>query len=378
MFHVQLPAKLEGWRNTLRQPQETGSDRSPPNPGGNDRTPRARGLKQRRSPFPLHLALSAAIATNALGGVDLQVLIPLYSYPSWYQPSSYIWDDVGRAGSRVPTTAIINPDNGPGPGFPNSDYSHGMADLASAGVKIVGYVYTSYGARDLATVKSDIDQYTNSPLVTGIFLDEAASATNQLAYYQDLYAYIHARTNFMTVILNPGTQTTPEYLTQSAADTAVIFESGTGWREYVPDPYVSSLPANHFAALAYDCGSAEAMRTNVDLAVHRNIGWVYVTTGNLPNPWDALPPYWDNLVDYVAAYRELRATSITATNGNLSITFSAIPNRPAHVEWAPNLPSTNWTPATGTLVPTGTVLTVLADTNLAAAKRFYRLRLSPP
>jgi hypothetical protein len=320
--------------------------------------------------------LAVFLLSAAVDAIDLRILVPLYSYPNWYDSASYRWPTVARAGAMVPITAIIDPANGPGANFPNSDYAHGMADLAAGGVTMVGYVYTSYGARSASLVKSDIDQYTNSPLVTGIFVDETASETNKLAYYRDLYTYIHSRTNFTTVIVNPGIHVAQEYLSRPAADTAVIFEDGTGWTNYVPDAYVTNYTANLFSMLVYACANAETMRTNVDLAVQRNMGWVYVTDDILPNPWDTVPAYWSNLVEYVEAYRNLRVSGIAATTSGVTLTFSAISNRPARVEWTPTLPATDWTPVNGTpsLLPTGTILQV-TDTNRPSGSCFYRLRI---
>src|SRR5262245_59878845 len=86
----------------------------------------------------------------------LQILIPLYSYPSWDDPDSYLWDDVVTASKQVPITAIINPDNGPAGGPPNHDYQIGLAMLRSACVTILGYAPTNYGNRDIAEVKAEV------------------------------------------------------------------------------------------------------------------------------------------------------------------------------------------------------------------------------
>ena len=39
----------------------------------------------------------------------------------------------------------------------------------------------------------------------------------------------------------------------------------------------------------------------VDLAVGRNVGGLYFTDDELPNPWDRLPAYWDTIVHKVAS-----------------------------------------------------------------------------
>jgi hypothetical protein len=230
----------------------------------------------------------------------LAILLPLYNYPSWYDAASYLWDDVAAANSRAPITAIINPYNGPNGGPPNSDYVRGLNDLRTAGVTLIGYVSTNYGNRDINLVKADIDLYAAHFGLNGIFLDESATGTDKLSYYATLYSYIKSKSGLTRVVLNPGTNTAESYLTQPAGDTAVIFENGSGWPGYVPDAYVRNYPANRFAMLAYNVVDATTMRSYVDLAKARNIGYVYITNDGGDNPWDTLPSYWTALVDYVA------------------------------------------------------------------------------
>lgn len=228
------------------------------------------------------------------------ILIPLYNYPTWWDTATYLWDDVAAAQSRAPITAIINPNSGPDGGPPNSDYVQGLNTLRTAGVKMLGYVSTNYGNRDLNLVKAEIDLYAIHYNINGIFLDETASGVDKLNYYTTLYEYIKSKSGLTQVVLNPGTQIAESYLSQPAGDTAVIFENGSGWPGYVPDSYVQNYPTNRFAMLAYSVPTATTMRSYVDLARARNIGYVYVTNDGGANPWDTLPSYWNALVDYVA------------------------------------------------------------------------------
>ncbi|WP_199317469.1 hypothetical protein [Planktothricoides raciborskii] len=49
-------------------------------------------------------------------GQPLKIMIPLYSYPTWYNPENYIWPQVAAASIQVPIVAVINPNNGPSGG----------------------------------------------------------------------------------------------------------------------------------------------------------------------------------------------------------------------------------------------------------------------
>lgn len=322
------------------------------------------------------LAILGAGCAASSSAADLRILLPLYAHPAWWDSGLYVWDDVAAANSRAPITAIINPNNGPDGGPPDEDYTRGLSDLRAGGVTILGYVYTSYALRDATAVKADIDLYATAFDVDGIFLDEVSTSTNDLAYYADLHTYIHAKTNLHQVVTNPGTKCPEAYLTRPATDTAVIYEDGTGWSSYAPDGYVARYPPTRFAALIHNTASAETMRTNVDLAVRRNIGYVYVTNDGLPDPWDTLPSYWNELVDYVSAYRSLQVRSLAMAGPLATLDFSTLSNRPCRAEWNSSLTDSVWSALTPATLTTGLQFQA-RDTNTAGAARFYRLKMFP-
>ena len=111
------------------------------------------------------------VASNVDRRSRLQILLPLYIYPNWYDKHNYIWTQVIAAAKKVPIVAIINPNNGPNSAPPNADYQQGIRDLQQAGVKVIGYVPSNYAKRDLQAVKADIDLYTKHFHVEGIFID---------------------------------------------------------------------------------------------------------------------------------------------------------------------------------------------------------------
>ena len=313
-------------------------------------------------------------AAPTVAAADLRILLPLYSYPSWYAPETYLWDDVAAAAARVPIVAIVNPDSGPGGGPPNSDYAQGLADLRAGGVGLLGYVATGYGARPAAAVKADVDLYDAYFGVDGIFFDEAANDTNRLAYYEDLFAYVRACSNLETVVLNPGIDTAEEYFSHSACDAAVIFEVDAGWSNHAPAAYVSNYPAGRFAVLPYAVPDEAGMRQTVDLAVRRNAGWVYVTDDGGANPWDSLPSYWTNFVNYVAAWNDL-GIDLVATNG-IELDLCALPGHPYHVRCASDLVAGDWTDlAAGTAAVAR--FSVADPEAPALGSRYYQFRVLP-
>jgi Ca2+-binding RTX toxin-like protein len=201
---------------------------------------------------------------------------------------------------------------------PNSDYIKGLADLRAAGVAIAGYVWTDYGRRDLEEVKAEIDLYHDYYNVNGIFFDEAASGASQVNYYKDLYNYVIKTSKLDKVILNHGTKPDTRYLSELPNANLVIFESNTGWSQASNPP--SGYNSNRFSSLMYSVADPAVMKNNIDIAVNRNVGYVYVTDdGADGNPWDRLPSYWQQQVDYIDSLP-------AASNLNILLPLYSYPN----------------------------------------------------
>lgn len=235
---------------------------------------------------------------------SLRVLIPLYSYPSWYNSESYTWGKLAESAKKIPITAVINPSDGPGTEAPNRDYVKGLQQLREGKVTLLGYVATNYGKRSLTKVKSDIDLYSRYYQLNGIFLDEAASNAGQIDYYQKIYQYIKKKSRSNLVVLNQGTQADPEYLSRPVMDITVIFENfSSEWQNYQALSYVKTKDSAHFSSLIHSVPDASTMQHYIDLAKSRNVGYIYVTddSPNSPdrNPWNSLPSFWQDEVNYI-------------------------------------------------------------------------------
>jgi hypothetical protein len=231
---------------------------------------------------------------------SLEILIPLYRYPFWWAPDQYIWDDVAAANSQVSITAIINPDSGPGGCPPNTDYQRGLNDLREAGVTILGYVYTSWCGRDKGIIKGEVNLYDQCFDIDGIFFDEveggSCSHEDCCDYYRDLCSYVKQRPNLELVFLNPGTKTDECYYEIPTCDTINLHEnSGTAWPDYQPCPYVVTYPSEKSSMLVHSEPDTDTMKSHIDLAVSRNVGYVYVTD----DLYNDLPSYWQAEIDYI-------------------------------------------------------------------------------
>ena len=188
---------------------------------------------------------------------------------------------------------IANPNNGPGTAL-NGDYAIAIARAQAAGVRVMGYVYTSYGQRSATAVKTDIARWKQFYGVNDIFLDETSDSTLQLAFYQDLANTVHT-TSGAKVMLNPGVNVPSGYA--PIGDIINMFEgTPSAYNSYIPPSWTANYPKSKVAHLIYGASSASSMTSALALSASRGAGYVYITNDTLPNPWDTLPSYWTNEV----------------------------------------------------------------------------------
>jgi len=80
------------------------------------------------------------------------------------------WSRVILAATYV-STVLLNPDSGPG-----QQQLQEFVDITrqsqAAGLKVLGYVDSSYGSRAISDVLSDIDTYSSWYQVDGFFIDD--------------------------------------------------------------------------------------------------------------------------------------------------------------------------------------------------------------
>ncbi len=242
---------------------------------------------------PLTAPRTFAHSSAGSAGVPQAMLIPAYFYPDWWN-GTYSWTPM-LTGAPTGSVAIMNPNSGPDAAV-NPDYEVALADAQAAGLTVIGYVWTDYGARAAALVDADIDAYyAFYPDLDGIFFDGTPSADD--APLQAWYAarVAHARAQAVTVltVLNPGTLTAESWY--GVADVLTVFEDDAA--AYVGSAdlpgWTASYPAGGFAHLIHDAASAD-LASLVALGEARNAALMYVTDDTyLPdyNPWDTLPSY---------------------------------------------------------------------------------------
>jgi len=264
------------------------TQRRPPRPA---RIPRARAGRLSLSLLLALVGSAGAIAT--LGAVQA-FAAPLELVPAYFSPEGTPgpWRTMCEA-APPGSSVILNPDNGPVKREAKV-YAEPMRFCEEHGQRVIGYVFTDYGKRRLATVEQAItDYYSWYPTIEGIFLDEMAENPTKKneAYYEKLGAFVHEKDGF--VIGNPGDTATTAW--QLAAVNAVVtFEgSASAYAAYAPAAWVLAARPQQIANIIFAASETSRMEADCVKASEDNAGSIYVTNlPERPNPYQALPSYW--------------------------------------------------------------------------------------
>ncbi len=225
------------------------------------------------------------------------IAIPLYSYPT-----SGTWSTVIQAREaypNVPFIAIISPASGPG-SAEDYNYAQGIKNLQAAGIKVLGYVDTAYGADSLSWVEYNIGLYNSWYHVNGIFFDEMNNVPGYESYYSTLSGYVHSL-GMATTMGNPGTSVPSSYI--GTMDILNVYEN-YGYPSLSFITYTGYSPSN-FAFTAYGVGLVSSYLASAA----NSVAWEYVTDGTWPNPYNILPSYFMSEV-----------ASLSSIDGSLSAT----------------------------------------------------------
>ena len=230
--------------------------------------------------------------------LGMRVMVPAY-----FDPPGSDWSRLEAQAAKMPGRlyAIANPNSGPGSRY-DASYASAIATMHADSGRVIGYVWTNYGAVPAATVKSQIDQwYAFYPALDGIFFDGQSNVPGQEPYYLSLYNYVKAKDSASLVVGNPGTNTIESYLFyngQRVTDVICIFETNVGFDTWPPPLWAHKYSRDNFYIIAYNTPAGQLV-SRVQRAASSNVGWTYVTDATLPNPYDVLPAYFEDYCNYV-------------------------------------------------------------------------------
>ena len=136
-------------------------------------------------------------------------------------------------------------------------------------------------------------------------------------YYKTLSNYAKSKGLTFTAG-NPGTDTSPSYI--GTVDTLNIYEgSGMPSLGYLSGGWHSNYSKQNFSFVAY--GVPSLNQTYITSAA-KYIGYMYITDDNLPNPWDTLPSYLEQLVTILGG---TRTTAAPQDHSRFGFYFGATP-----------------------------------------------------
>jgi hypothetical protein len=243
--------------------------------------------------------------------------------PAYFPPTSANFTTIinqKNAHPNVPIAVVINI-TGSGVGdSAQAAYTTLMDNLRSAGVIVLGYVYTNFGEEASVTVQGEIDKWWNfynagtsatTRRVHGIFFAAMSNQTAKQSYYSNLHTYARVTKGFFTTAGSAGTAVPTSFLASTCADTIVVYE-GAG----VPLPsnyqQYDANADNNVAVIPYGIAS---INTAWMQQMSAYAGWMYMTNDSGANPYDTLPPYFASFMT------ELDAIGAGSSTGSNTDTF---------------------------------------------------------
>lgn len=180
---------------------------------------------------------------------------------------------------NVPCCAVINPNSGVGDQRYDW-YAEDIKELQAAGIKIFGYIWVNWAARDINEAYDEIEKYVFWYDVDGIFFDEFPVTEGALQYVTDLGVY--GKKYCLYCVGNPGTNMPVSYI--GKMDNFMIYETeGLPDLSWVPSTYPNK-DKKHFSTTAYNVTSLNGSQVS---NIAQYVGWMYLTEDVQPNPYDS-------------------------------------------------------------------------------------------
>ncbi|MET9836379.1 MULTISPECIES: spherulation-specific family 4 protein [Streptomyces] len=244
--------------------------------------------------------------------------------PAYVMANDRMLTDLTKAGP-APSVVVLNPGNGDAPfdapWRARADALRARTTSTGERTKVLGYVHTDHGNRDIAAVKASVDNYLKTPdgrlHVDGIFFDvvsrDCGPANATRDHYAELRRYVQDTMNAADpavpdlVVNNPGTAIADCYLEpgRRTADVFVTYEdtyaayTGAGWlggnvfdhdSGYRPGTELDPS-GTAFWHLVHEVPGDGAMRATLRTAFDRGAGYAYATDTVMPNPWNTGPTW---------------------------------------------------------------------------------------
>ena len=208
------------------------------------------------------------------------ILVPLYSGdPSQFQEILNLQSEY----KSVHFSIIVNPNNGSG-NASNSTYSEWINRSESAGITVLGYVFTSYGNRSLGTILEEVSNYSKWYGVHGIFFDEVSDNSSAESFYSNVVVQCQALGVDLTVG-NPGDFVPYGFL--PIFNVTVIYENPGYPSLSSLEEYSQNVSKTRLAVIAYGVPFSSSEISSIGTVA----GVEYFSDQDLPDPYQNLSSY---------------------------------------------------------------------------------------
>jgi hypothetical protein len=238
-----------------------------------------------------HLTSTTTGTTSTGLGVGLG--IPGYAHPL---VAPLEWGELTRPGTPV-HWAVLNVSGGPGT-CPDPHCLEAAGRLRNAGVRVLGHLDVTYGARPFDELISDAHRYLDWYRIDGFFLDRCPTERVALPEVRRTVTALRALLAPGHIVLGHGTHPWPGYAEN--ADQLVTF-SGS-WSDYrwsQVAEWTADYPPERFCHFVHGVPRShleEALR----IARWQGAETIWFTDrsdrGGRTVPWEAMPGYWDEIV----------------------------------------------------------------------------------
>ncbi|QFR00180.1 phage tail protein [Streptomyces phaeolivaceus] len=229
-------------------------------------------------------------------GLRLRFGIPGYAHPL---VAPLEWGELTRPGTPL-HWVVLNVSDGPGT-RPDPHCLEAAGRLRNGGVRVLGHLDTTYGARALAEIAADAHRYLDWYRVDGFVLDRCPTGRGALPETGRTVTALRTLLGGGHLVLGHGTHPHPGYV--EIADQLVTF-SGP-WSDYrwsQVAEWTADHPPERFCHFVHGVPRGhldEALR----IARWQGAATIYFTDrtdrGGRIDPWETMPGYWDEIVSLV-------------------------------------------------------------------------------
>jgi spherulation-specific family 4 protein len=219
---------------------------------------------------------------------------------TYYPVTSTAWDTIISAKNANPSCPIAVVVNVAGDGAgtsTNTSWNSLINRLRTAGIIVLGWVDTNFATIAEATVQGAINQWSSwYPQIDGIFFQSMSNQTTNQTYYDNLHNYARTTAGFSTTCGNAKTTVPTGFLNGGTTDVVIVWDnSGLDPVDSTYSQY-NTMENNTLGVSAF---AVPTLNTAWISQMSQYVGWIYVTSDSGAAPYDTIPGYFTQLVEYV-------------------------------------------------------------------------------